>query len=286
MSLLLHPSSEIAINEVKDANAHAVLLVGPTGSGKFAVAQQLARQLLEAHDATTMSGLKIIEPLKNSIGIGEIRQIQAFLRLKTTGQRPIRRVLIIKDAQYMTIEAQNAFLKLLEEPPEDTRVILTLESGQTLLPTIHSRVQHLQLQSPDKTAIGEHFAASGHSTKDIEKAFLLTGGMIGLMSGMLDSATDHPLLEYVERAKRFLASTAYQRLVQLDSFAKDREELELFLQALDRTSVAAFENSISNHKTAQAEHWHSIRKQLKSLQATLPHTPNVKLLLTDLSLNL
>jgi DNA polymerase-3 subunit delta' len=52
-------------------------------------------------------------------------------------------VVIIADAQAMNKEASNALLKVLEEPPNDTTLILTAQEKLDLLPTIVSRCRHL-----------------------------------------------------------------------------------------------------------------------------------------------
>ncbi len=74
---------------------------------------------------------------EKSIGIAQIRQLKQNLMVK-----PIQkgsRVVIIREAQALTVEAQNALLKTLEEPSPDTHLILELENPHLLLKTIISR---------------------------------------------------------------------------------------------------------------------------------------------------
>jgi DNA polymerase III subunit delta' len=286
MELVLHSDTKQALDNIVASDAHAIMLVGPSGSGKQSVAQLLAERLLEVGSLENQAGLRVISPQKGSIGIDEIRQIQRFLRLKTTGQSRIRRVLVITDAQQMTIEAQNAFLKLLEEPPEDTRLVLTVASGQHMLTTIYSRVQVIHVKAPSKEALVEYFISQGKYKDAVEKAYLLGGGQIGLMAALLNDQADHPLIEYVDKAKQFLGQSSFERLAHLDNFAKSREELALLLEALKRMSSTAFEQSASQNKESQSRHWHKIRRTVLASEKKLAYSPNVKLLLTDLSLNL
>ncbi len=72
-----------------------------------------------------------------SIGIEDVRQLFSKLYLKPL-RSPIKAV-IVKDAQLLTPEAQNALLKVLEEPPAQTMVLLTADTEDALLPTIRSR---------------------------------------------------------------------------------------------------------------------------------------------------
>ena len=57
---------------------------------------------------------------KGSIAIEQIRALISFFQLKVPGKTKIKRVAIIQDADRMGLEAQNALLKALEEPPEDS----------------------------------------------------------------------------------------------------------------------------------------------------------------------
>ncbi len=72
-----------------------------------------------------------------SIGIQDIKQFQQRLFLKPVKSK--EKVCIIHDAHLLTTEAQNALLKVLEEPPLSTYIMLTTESSHKLLPTILSR---------------------------------------------------------------------------------------------------------------------------------------------------
>lgn len=80
---------------------------------------------------------KTIVDFEKAIGIEEIRNIQKKIYLKPL--RGMVKAVVIKNAESLTIEAQNAFLKMLEEPPINTVVILTTYNQDLLLPTIISR---------------------------------------------------------------------------------------------------------------------------------------------------
>lgn len=80
-----------------------------------------------------------------SIGIEDIRTLKQKIFLK-----PIKSILkatIIHDAQMLTVEAQNAMLKILEEPPNNTLIILTTNSIENLLTTILSRCKLIEITS-------------------------------------------------------------------------------------------------------------------------------------------
>jgi DNA polymerase-3 subunit delta' len=84
----------------------------------------------------------LVEPTGPYIRINQIRNLLNILAMKPYEAR--LRVVIIKDAQAMNPAAGNALLKVLEEPPDRTVLILTAMQTSDLLPTIVSRCQHIR----------------------------------------------------------------------------------------------------------------------------------------------
>jgi len=75
------------------------------------------------------------------VRIGQIRALQSALRLRAAEGE--RRVAVIADAEWLNQEAQNALLRLLEEPPPGTLIVLVARSSAGLLATVRSRCQKL-----------------------------------------------------------------------------------------------------------------------------------------------
>jgi hypothetical protein len=75
------------------------------------------------------------------VRIGQIRALQNALRLRSTEGG--RRAAVIADAEWMNVEAQNALLRILEEPPPSTTLILATATSAGLLATVRSRCQRL-----------------------------------------------------------------------------------------------------------------------------------------------
>ncbi|MDP3726717.1 MAG: hypothetical protein Q8Q96_00185 [bacterium] len=84
---------------------------------------------------------------KGTIGIEEVRNLQKKLFLKPL-KSPVKAV-VIKNAENLTLEAQNALLKSLEEPPDNTIIILTASNKDLLLPTILSRCKIVELKKEE-----------------------------------------------------------------------------------------------------------------------------------------
>lgn len=147
---------------------HALLITGLAGLGKRALAEQLVASLLcekprenllpcgecrfcvmiKAH---THPDSRVLEPLedKTTIGIDQVREVIKYLQL--TSQYDGYKAIIIEPADSMNIHTSNALLKILEEPPANTLLILLTEHPKRLSATIRSRCQHIALQPPDRT---------------------------------------------------------------------------------------------------------------------------------------
>ncbi|MBW2367261.1 MAG: DNA polymerase III subunit delta' [Deltaproteobacteria bacterium] len=85
-----------------------------------------------------------IRPTGPYIRIDQIRKLRADLSMKPYEAK--NRVVIISDAQRMNPEAGNALLKMLEEPPDKTFLVLTATATTDLLPTIVSRCRHIRFR--------------------------------------------------------------------------------------------------------------------------------------------
>lgn len=101
------------------------------------------RQLVESHFPPTSHLYYHLNGQDNSLKIKDVRELQS--QLTTYSQKP--RLIFIEEAQNLTLPAQQALLKLLEEPPANTWLILTAPSPSLLLPTILSRLQLVKVSA-------------------------------------------------------------------------------------------------------------------------------------------
>ncbi len=85
-----------------------------------------------------------VQPQNNRIRVARIRELHDVLALKPYEAK--YRFVIISDAHHMNVEAANSLLKVLEEPPYQTFLILTAGHLHDLLPTIASRCQHVRFR--------------------------------------------------------------------------------------------------------------------------------------------
>lgn len=125
---------------ISDIYHPCIIIVGGSPQKREAKAEEQSG--LKPGNEANNPDLRVLEA-ETSIGIAEVRQLQNFLHLRPYRQR--QKTALIREAQNLTPEAQNALLKTLEEPPEHSLIILTLPDLSALLPTIISRCRVMQL---------------------------------------------------------------------------------------------------------------------------------------------
>lgn len=284
--LLLHDVTRQDVESFLQRPSHNVLIIGAQGSGKATLAQHIVASALSTDTVklSTYPHYIVVRPTKKSISIDEVRRLHDFVRLKTAGTNAIRRAIIIEDAHTLTVEAQNAFLKLLEEPPADTLIVMTAEGHDALLPTILSRVPKIALKTPTQSAASEHFARLGHDTVHVTKNYFISRGQAGLMTRLLDSKEGDESLQQIALAKQFLQATPFDRLVMSDKIIKDKTDLAQFLWALQRVADTALKQSAQKNLSKQVAHWKQSLKAIVHAQDSLQSNPQAKLLLANLSL--
>lgn len=280
-NLVLHPLSRRQLEQFVDNPRHAVQIVGPSGIGKLTVARQLTAQLigLTAEKLDNYAYFLHLQPEKQVISIDMIRQAQRFLQHKTIGSGEIRRVMLVENAHAMTPEAQNAFLKSLEEPPVDTIIILTVSQPEQLLATITSRVQTLSIHVPPVSNLQAHFG----SQNGFQHAYRLSGGLPGLLTALLAADQTHTLFAAVEQAKELLGAALFSRLAAVDGFIADRESVPELLTAVERIAQTGLEQAAVQQPTRIAR-WQRALRAAHEANAALEHNANLKLTLTQFML--
>lgn len=116
--------------------------------------------------------------MRQEIVINQVRVAQDFLSLKAVG--PGRKALVINDAHLMNEEAMNALLKTLEEPPDNSHVVLVTSKPDRLLPTILSRCRAVPFQPlKEELVAGLLVSIKGMAKGDASFVARMTGGRVG-----------------------------------------------------------------------------------------------------------
>ena len=149
---------------------HAIILEGASGSGRYTFALNIAAAALCNGMAKPCYGCKncrlIFEgvcPDVSLTGLAEGKAtipVDAVREIRNDAQKvPVEGELkfyIIRDADKMTVQAQNALLKILEEPPSFVVFILISENSNLLLSTIRSRASTFRMQRFDDSELAEY----------------------------------------------------------------------------------------------------------------------------------
>lgn len=202
--LLLNPATKKLLDAYLADPAHALCLSGDDGVGLGSIATMLAEHLSETSQTVTR-----ILPEKGLISIERIRVLYEQTRSIQHGKR----VLIVDDADAMSIDAQNALLKLLEEPVRNIHFILTTHHAPLLLSTIRSRVQTVNVLRVDEGVSKQLVGKTELGATQQSQALFLAGGRPAeLVRLSTDPEYFASQVSVVTDARTFLQASTYDRL--------------------------------------------------------------------------
>ena len=220
---------------------HAIILSGPEGSGRLTLAKELARLLActgserpcglcAACRATDNPDITVVTPEKNEITVSQVRDVRAGAYVMPN--QSAARVFIIPDAQLMNETAQNALLKVLEEPPQQVYFILTCEYQHQLLDTVVSRAVGFGVSLPEQDEACDYLCRNypEYSRSDVLSA-VERSTTVGAALQLLDGGNKHR-----EQAVQILslidAQSELELLRVLLPFARDRKGARLVIQQM------------------------------------------------------
>jgi DNA polymerase-3 subunit delta' len=248
---------EAIIRDLKDLNdrgvlGHGYIFAGPSMVGKRTVAMALGyyfekgmfepahgtetdhEEVLQDTKVIDIAFMKMLDPEASgdSIGIDAAREVKTFLWQKPNTSA--RRTLIIDSAELLTTEAQNALLKITEEPPTSSLLILITSDIESILPTIVSRLPKIYFGAVPQPAIEKWLTEAEGLTK--AKATTLAKRSLGKPGIAWRMLHDEAFQKNLELAEAFLKTTPpgrrdfVKKLIDPDDFS-----LRIFLDAVIMT---------------------------------------------------
>lgn len=176
----------------KGRTAHAYAVYGEPGLDGASAPLALARALLcglgngdascdcpdcAALEAGNHPDLRLVRPEGARVRIDDVRAALAFLHRSPHQSR--RRVVIVEAADTLTPEAANALLKMLEEPPAGSALILRAATPDSLLPTVRSRCRSIRLRPEAVERLAEILREEGFAHEEAVAAAALSSGNPG-----------------------------------------------------------------------------------------------------------
>lgn len=218
--------------------SHALVIAGPPGVGKFLAALWLGSRLKCAAPTTCMGecpsckkikvgthpDVYIVDPPKSdrSIGIKEWIREGLLRRMAMRASEPGPLVAIVRDAHKLTLEAQSALLKTLEEPSGSAFIVLVTDNLTALLATVRSRCQILRLPRLGETTVEQLLRDRGIDENLARNAARLSYGSPGRALAMQAE-------QIAERE---------ELLIDFERYRTGRTDMEALLKRLaDRKSV-------------------------------------------------
>ena len=216
--------------------SHAYILAGEEGTGRMLLAKTFAMALLCEQGGTEPCGtcrsclqfmsdnhpdVRYVTHEKASIGVDDVRR-------QIVDDVPIRpyssayKIYIVPDAERMTVQAENALLKTLEEPPEYAVIILITTNADSFLPTIRSRCITLQCKPLVDRAVKDYLMQKLHVPE--EEADVCTAFARGNLGRAVQLAGSEDFSVMREKVLRLLKNVKEMDVSQMQAILKDLKE--------------------------------------------------------------
>lgn len=250
--------------------SHAYILLGEKGTGKHTLARLVASAINCQNKDKENAPLPCFECNNCKKIMGGISPDVIYVSRQddkaTLGVEPIRfikedvtyfpndsdfKIYIIEDAHTMTVQAQNAFLLTLEEPPPYAIFILLCEHTENILETIKSRAPVLRMKIPSKKETVEYLKSNvpaaklfiNNSPDEFEQIYMVAKGSIGRILEIINSNEKKQILQNRELAQKLVEAIAHNRLTlefaEISAmFSQKRDEREKIIDQLTEIQAA------------------------------------------------
>ncbi len=224
---------------------HAYLFAGPEGVGKRTIALALA-QAVHCSELTgdycgccincasiidsNHPDVRFVQTLsgKKEISIQQVREIERELRFRSFSGK--RKIAIIDPATSLNVAAQNALLKTLEEPPENSLIVLITPNTGGLLPTLRSRCLRLMFAPLPRAQVAAFLQAERKiGAEDAEVLAAMSMGSIGVAMNLDQQALFEKRRIWIGRLSALKAKDYQGAMAAAEVLGASREEALEFL---------------------------------------------------------
>lgn len=220
--------NSIASNKI----SHAYIFAGKRGVGKKTVANIFADILTNGSVAdviTVTNEYYGIDSKSDIVSVDTIRAASADMYMKP--YIADKRVFIIPDAEKMNAQAQNALLKIFEEPPSYCVIILITQNDNMLLQTIRSRAITVRFGALDDGMVKDYAQKNGIVASDV--MIRLAFGSIGIVKELSENEELDTLIgEFVGLFRQIGRGTAQCTYSLIDYFQREKKNSEVLFDIM------------------------------------------------------
>lgn len=223
----------------------------------------------------------VSEPEKSSLGIDAVRALQHSFSLKSTSG-VVWRIAVIKNADILTTDAQNALLKLMEELPNRTLLLLVCKHAEDLLPTVKSRSFKLAVLPITKDQAIEYATTRNIPADTASTLYTLAEGKWSLFQSLIVDK-EHVLHSHIKLIKKFVSASVFERQQILKEVSKTDSASNDFMSLLELTVKAAMHNAVND---VQLRAWKERLRIVLHAKKQMQERVSPKLVLLSLSIQL
>jgi len=270
--------------------SHAYLFSGSEKIGKKKIALEWANVLMRQKGEHFSPDLILITPEEREIKISQIRDLIWKLSLKPYSA--FLKVAIINEAHLMNKDSQNCFLKTLEEPKDNTLLILITEYPETLLPTILSRCQIIKFYPVPQKEIEDYLKKEETKEEKIKEILKISQGRPGVA---IDFLSNSEKLDDWQKSLKVLKEILKSDIADRFEYAKElsqkdnlKEILEVWLGYFRSILLSCFVQDSSyfiqdlNHRKISEIHHDNNLDKLKNI---LKKIQNIIFLISTTNVN-
>lgn len=212
----------------KGSFAHAYIFSGQEMIGKKTFALEFAALASEVTSGANPNILFINADCSESgqsITIEEIRKAKNFISLSSYSGS--YKFVIVDDAHLMTTEAQNALLKILEEPNPSSVLVLVTANPTSFLPTIVSRCQKMDFSAHSRESVSDFLKSYKLPGSEIEFLSEFVNGRLGLAKKIVEESSFGEIKNSVEELVRLTKLDLNGRLAAAQKISEDKDKTQL-----------------------------------------------------------
>lgn len=276
--MIVNPKTKLLLDSFINRPSSSVIVAGSVDSGSEQIVRDLTEHLLDKQSRHNI--VQLFPEDGKGIGVEQARNFKKSLTSLVKSKSDIARVAIVWSADTATPEAQNSFLKLIEEPAKQTLLILQVSNSQKLLPTITSRCQTIPVLPITKEQAIEYGKSAGLETGVIQKAMLITGGESKLFIDYLNKGSD-AVDKLLTDAKQFITAPVFDRLLQAKRYEK-ADSIHELLNNIEKLSAGGLHAS----KHDKMQRWVNILNEVKDCRDKLSRNVSPKLIYLRLCISI